>query len=122
MPITELNKEEKRETSGMLRAKVEACRHIQEKRYREESFSLNAEIPGALLDTYCNMTDGANERLIRAFVKKGFSARLYDRIRRVSRTVADLEGSEIIREEHVSEAVMYHAMEGGFNRENGGFL
>ena len=122
VPITELSKEEKRETSAMLRAQVEACRQIQEERYREENFSLNAEIPGALLDEYCKMTDGANERLIRAFVKKGFSARLYDRIRRVARTVADLEGSEIIKEEHVSEAVMYHAMEGGFNRENGGFL
>ena len=68
------------------------------------------------------MTRKAEQKLVNSFVSRGFSVRLYDRIRRVARTIADLAGAETIEEEHVSEAVLYHAMEGGFRGYNGGLI
>ena len=110
------------ETSEMLREKVTRCRQLQEERYRGEPWRLNAQIPSAKLASYCVMSPEAEHKLVHSFVHQGFSARLYDRIRRVARTIADLAGSETVAEEHVSEAILYHAMEGGFRGYNGGLI
>lgn len=120
--IKDLSDKTKGETSAELRKKVTECRLKQEERYRGEGFRLNAQIPSSKLDQYCKMSGEAERKLVRSFVHQGFSARLYDRIRRVARTIADLNDSERIAEEHVSEAILYHAMEGGFQGYNGGLI
>lgn len=119
VPITDLSEKNGGLSSAELRQKVEECRAMQNERYREEAFRLNARIPSSLLERYCGMSEKAEQRLMMTFAKKGFSVRLYDRIRRVARTIADLEQSERIEESHVAEAVMYHALEGGFRSSYG---
>ena len=122
VPIKDLSDKTCGETSAELRKKVTKCRMLQEERYEKETWRLNAQIPSAGLEKYCVLSPEAERKLVHSFVNRGFSVRLYDRIRRVARTIADLAGSEIIAEEHVSEAVLYHAMEGGFRGYNGGLI
>ena len=119
LPPDELIDKKSNETSEMMREKVILCRDIQRNRYVDCAFKTNARVPSSLLAKYCVMSEAAEKSLMLSFVQKGFSVRLYDRIRRVARTIADLDASEIIEEKHVSEAVMYHALEGGFQRVYG---
>jgi len=65
----------------------------------------------AQLEQHCTLNDGAGELLKMAITQLGFSARAYDRILKVSRTIADLAGEETIREEHVSEAIQYRTLD-----------
>lgn len=113
VPFTDLSERNRGESSETLRKKVEACREIQASRYRDEPFRINSQMPSSVLNQYCTMTEPAERKLADAFRKEGFSARLYDRIRRVGRTIADLAGAERIGEEHIAEAVMYHATDIG---------
>lgn len=119
LPPEELGDKGIGESSAKLREKVAACRDIQRIRYEGCGFATNSHIPSSLISKFCNMTGEAEKTLMLSFVQKGFSVRLYDRIRRVSRTIADLDGAETISEAHVSEAIMYHALEGGFQRSYG---
>lgn len=120
VPFQDLSERTRGPSSKEIRAEVERCRTIQAERYRDESFRLNARLPSSALDKYCVMTPEAERKLASAFRSKGFSARLYDRIRRVGRTIADLAGSEKIGEEHITEAVMYHATDIGRRHEQYG--
>lgn len=113
VPFTDISTRNRGESSTELRKKVEVCRNIQAERYREEAFRINSQMPSSVLNKYCLMTEAAERKLATAFQKQGFSARLYDRIRRVGRTIADLAGAERIDEEHIAEAVMYHATDIG---------
>lgn len=122
VPLKDLSDKTCGETSAKLREKVTKCRQLQAERFKEEPWRLNAQIPSAGLDKYCIMTRKAEQKLVNSFVSRGFSVRLYDRIRRVARTIADLAEELIITEAHVSEAVLYHAMEGGFRGYNGGLI
>ncbi|MCQ2421692.1 MAG: YifB family Mg chelatase-like AAA ATPase [Lachnospiraceae bacterium] len=119
VPFEDIRDKGKRNTSAELREAVAACRTLQSKRYESEGWLLNAQIAASSLDKYCVFTEAGAQTLSKSFLSKGFSARLYDRIRRLSRTIADLDGAELIGEEHVKEAVMYHALEGGFRRNYG---
>jgi magnesium chelatase family protein len=65
----------------------------------------------AQLEQYCALNEGASELLKMAITQLGFSARAYDRILKVSRTIADLAGEDTIREEHVSEAIQYRTLD-----------
>ncbi|MBO4696875.1 MAG: YifB family Mg chelatase-like AAA ATPase [Lachnospiraceae bacterium] len=113
VPLKDLSAKNRGETSKEIRAKVEACRQIQAERYKDETFRINSQMPASALSKYCVLSEAAERRLASAFRTEGFSARLYDRIRRVGRTIADLAGSETIGEEHIAEAVMYHATDIG---------
>lgn len=119
LPPDELMDRGQGESSAVMREKVAACREIQRRRFQGCSFQTNSRIPSSLLSQYCEMSEDAEKALMLSFVQKGFSVRLYDRLRRVARTIADLDESGSIEERHVSEAVMYHALEGGFQRVYG---
>lgn len=95
------------EPSSAIRARVNAAR----KRQVERGVDCNAHLSGALLRSSCQL-DGAGEQLMKtAYDAMQLSARSYDRILRVARTIADLDGSDVIQSTHLAEAIQYRTTE-----------
>ncbi len=107
----ELSSFSKSESSEAIRARVNAARTIQLERYKNDGIHANAALTAPLLQKYCIMDDAAKEMLKIVFDKLGLSARGYDRILKVARTIADLEQSEIISEDHIAEAIQYRTLD-----------
>ena len=104
------------ESSAAVRARVTASRTLQQERYRDlPGVRCNAQLPGSALRRYCPMTPAAETILRGAFERLGYSARAYDRILRVARTAADLDGSEVLDTAHLSEALQYRSLDRKFN-------
>ncbi len=99
------------ESSAAIRERVKAARAVQGRRYAGRGFSLNAALPSALTAEVCRLTEGAERTIKAAFSSLGLSARAYDKVLRVSRTIADLEGSERVDARHVAEAVSFRALD-----------
>jgi magnesium chelatase family protein len=101
------------ETSAEIRGRVNAARAFSARRLREagESPITNAAMSPNQLRRYCQMDEAADEILRSAFTDLGLSARGHDRILRVARTIADLEGSEVIGAAHIAEAVQYRSLD-----------
>lgn len=102
---------QKEESSSSIRQRVNAARHLQQQRYQGLGFSCNANLPAPAVNRFCPMDDGATALLSRAFDTMGLSARAYDRILKVSRTIADLDGAEVISRRHIAEAVQYRSLD-----------
>ena len=95
------------EDSAAVRARVNAARAIQQKRFEGTGISCNAYMTPSMLAQFCTL-DAAGEKLMKnAFDKMGLTARSHDRILRVARTIADLDGAEHIEPIHLSEAIQY---------------
>jgi len=95
------------EASGTVRARVTAARVRQQQRYEEERVGTNAELTPSLLAQHCQL-DRDSLRLLRTAVDRlGLSARGYDRIRKVARTIADLAGDAQIAADHIAEALQF---------------
>ena len=88
-----------------------AARGRQHQRYAAHGISCNAQLTPKLLRRYCTPTPAADRLLRLAFEKMGLSARAYDRVLKVSRTIADLDGAEQIDSVHVSEAIQYRNLD-----------
>ena len=99
------------ESSAVIRRRVEAARAIQRERYRELGVGCNARLDPAQLRRFCVLTPKAQELLGQAYDKLGLSGRSYDRLLRVSRTIADLAGEETIQAEAVAEAIQYRNLD-----------
>lgn len=99
------------ETSAQIRERVNKARRIQVKRYEGTGITCNARLTPDMLKEYCKTTDDANEYLRISFDRLGMSARAYDRILKVARTVADLEGSEIIKKSHIFTAISFRSLD-----------
>ena len=98
------------EPSETVRARVTAARELQRERFKNDGIRTNAEMKGELIRRYCNPT-GESEKLLRdAFKRLQLSARAYQRVLKVARTIADLENSPEIRPEHYAEAIQYRSM------------
>jgi magnesium chelatase family protein len=108
----ELRSESGGETSEVVRGRVEEAREIQLNRFATEDETLtNASMPSRLVMRYCKLDYPIESMLERAMDSLNFSARAYDRILKVSRTLADLEGSFDIKVEHVMEAIQYRNLD-----------
>ena len=100
------------ETSAVVRARVEAARARQAARFATTEIATNAAIPAAQVRRCCPLNADALALLEGAVTRGALSARAFDRIARVARTIADLAGSDAIAREHVSEALAYRGAEG----------
>ncbi|MBQ7219250.1 MAG: YifB family Mg chelatase-like AAA ATPase [Ruminococcus sp.] len=99
------------ETSAEIRRRVNAAREIQTARFEGTSTKCNAHIEAAQFEQVCVMDDKADRMLKAAFDKLNLTARAYDRIMKVARTIADLDRSEVIRSPHISEAIQYRSLD-----------
>lgn len=107
----------KRETSAEIKRRVNSAREIQRQRFKGTSISCNAHMPPRLVRQYCKMTPEAKAVLIGAFKTMGFSARVNDKILRTARTIADLNGNELISIEDISEAIQYRTIDRLYNQK-----
>lgn len=109
---TQRTKASKGESSASIRERVIRARQIQEKRYAGiKGIHCNAQMTTALLQQYAALDEQCTERLRSAMKRLNLSARAYDRIVKVARTIADLAGSENIQSCHIAEAVGYRNMD-----------
>ena len=99
------------ESSAQIRERVERARKIQSERYKETGITCNARLTPALMQKYCELTPTASAMLKTAFDKMGMSGRAYDRILKVARTIADLEGADLIDAPHIAQALQFRSLD-----------
>ncbi len=107
----ELAQDEKSEESAVLRERILAARRIQFGRLEPFRIYCNAQMTPRTLRRFCKLDAESEKQMENAITKLGLSARAYDRILRVSRTMADLEGQEKIQSRHVAEAIQYRTLD-----------
>ena len=108
----DITSEQTGEKSTAIRERVIAARQRQQKRFADRpKITCNARMGTKELKGYCALDEFATELLKNAMNDLNFSARAYDRILKVARTMADLAGSENVRSEHVSEAIQYRSLD-----------
>ena len=111
VPISDINSEQREESSAEVRKRVIAAREIQRRRFAGTSIHSNAMMNSAMLREFCPL--GATERTIleRAMERLNLSARAYDRIIKVARTIADLDNQAEISAAHIAEAINYRTLD-----------
>jgi len=112
VPFRELNDARLSERSETIRERVIEARQIQEKRFENmKGIYCNAQMSAKVLRKVCILDDAGNAILKNAMEKLGFSARAYDRILKVARTIADIDKQQDIRAEHLAEAIQYRSLD-----------
>ncbi len=99
------------EKSAEIKKRVNEARKIQQKRFEGTGISCNAKMTPQMTKDYCVLTDEADSLLKMSFEKLGLSARAYDKILRIARTIADLDKSENIEMSHIAEALQYRSLD-----------
>ncbi len=112
--FSELSDNEKGESSAEIKARVNTARRIQHLRFKGTDVNDNAHMTAEMTRKFCILTDNASKMLQSSFEKLGLSARAYDKILRVARTIADLDGSENIDVKHIAEAIQYRSLDRKF--------
>jgi magnesium chelatase family protein len=110
----ELSDAKKGESSELIRARVNTARRIQIKRFEGTTVTCNANMTAEMTRKYCILTENASAMLKSSFDRLGLSARAYDKILRVARTIADLDGAEFIDVKHIAEAIQYRSLDRKF--------
>lgn len=111
VPYQKLNSYKKEETSEEIRKRVNKARQIQLERYKGQKIFSNSELTPTLIEKYCKLDNKSKKVLEEAFEKLGLSARAYERILKVARTIADLENSRDIKTQHLAEAIQYRSLD-----------
>jgi len=113
----ELSSREPGESSESIRHRVVRAREVQTRRFRgRKSIYANANMQSKEIREFCRLDAAGEELLKMAITKLGHSARAYDRILKVGRTIADMADSAEIRPEHISEAIQYRSLDRAFLR------
>ena len=110
----DLESKDKEESSAAIKERVDRARKIQLERYKGESIFSNSNLTPELMNKYCALSSECSELLRSAFEKLGLSARAHNRILKVARTIADLDGAGEIGISHLAEAVRYRALDRKF--------
>ena len=112
VPFEKLSEERKGESSVEIRKRVTAARDIQTKRFKTfENVHYNAQMNTKQIRQFCKLDENSKQLLKTAMERLNLSARAYDRILKVARTIADLEGIEHINGAHISEAIQYRSLD-----------
>src|SRR5881628_1708103 len=111
VPYKDLTGGRMAESSETIRHRVIAARNVQLRRFFDEHIYSNAQMGPRHIRKYCVLTPDCEKIMENAVTKLGFSARGYDRILKVARTIADLEGAEDLQAKHLSEAVQYRTLD-----------
>ena len=106
----ELSETKDAEPSGIIKVRIEKAHVIQKQRF-SDGILYNGQMNAKLIKKYCVLNNGANELLKKAMNELGLSARPYNKILKVARTIADLAASQDILAEHIAEAVQYRSMD-----------
>ena len=99
------------ESSAAIAARVTQARNLQQERFKGTKVHCNAQMNARLIKKHCELDQNGHRMLELAGEKLGFSARSYSRILKVARTIADLAGSEAIRDQHLAEAIQYRSLD-----------
>jgi len=102
------------ECSRIIRERVNRVRKVQMDRYRSYRFFSNSQLQPSMISRFCRLDEKCKALLSSAFEKLGLSARAHNRILKVSRTIADMDGSEDIRPQHLAEAIQYRSLDRRF--------
>ena len=111
VPFDDLSQERRGEKSAVIRERVINARNIQTKRFENTKVHYNSQMGPKELDTFCDLDDHSKHLIKVVMEKLNLSARAYDRIIRVGRTIADLDNSETILSKHISEAIQYRSLD-----------
>jgi magnesium chelatase family protein len=112
VPFEKLSEERKGEPSTAIRKRVTAARDIQSERFKDSAkVHYNAQMTTRQIRKYCVLDETSKQLLKTAMERLNLSARAYDRILKVSRTIADIEGVETIQGSHISEAIQYRSLD-----------
>ncbi len=115
--FNQLSATEEGEPSSEIRKRVNKARAIQLERFKGTSITCNARMTPSMTRKYCILSDDASKILQSSFEKLGLSARAYDKILKVARTIADLDNSDSIEKKHIFEAIQYRSLDRKFWKE-----
>jgi magnesium chelatase family protein len=111
VPFRELSNDRNGTDSETIRDQVIRARQVQQERFREQPGGLNGTMAPRQIRKYCKLAGDAEALLKTAMEEMGLSARAHDKILRVSRTIADLDGAETIQAQHLTEAINYRTLD-----------
>lgn len=107
-------KQKSSETSQEIQKRVLDCHKIQCERYKNEDFSHNSHIPSSRLEEFCFLGKKEQDYMEQVYQKMEFTARIYHKILRTARTIADLEQEKMIKVRHLNEAICYRNVDKKF--------
>ena len=110
VPFEDLRGKGTGEPSNLIRQRVSAARERQRERFGQDSTRTNARMSIQEIEAYCPLDRGCQAMMERAFRRMNLSARAYQRLRKVARTIADLDGAADIQEKHLGEAIRYRSL------------
>ncbi len=111
LSLDELNQSTEGESSEAIRERVLACRERQLQRFGKDRWNVNAAMPPAAIRRYCRLTTSQSLLLRQAMERLNLSARAYDRILKVARTIADLNDQSDLADNHLMEAIQYRSLD-----------
>ena len=113
------SKETKEETSAEIKKRVDAARAVQQRRFAGTAVTCNAKMTESPIERFCALSEKGKNILAGVFDKLGLSARAYNKILKLARTIADLDGSDDIQDAHLFEAIRYRNLDRRIYSDNG---
>ena len=113
------SKETKEETSAEIKKRVDAARAVQQRRFAGTAVTCNAKMTESQIERFCALSEKGKNILAGVFDKLGLSARAYNKILKLARTIADLDGSDDIQDAHLFEAIRYRNLDRRIYSDNG---
>jgi magnesium chelatase family protein len=107
----DLKSKKEEESSASIKKRIDFARAVQTKRFKSSKVHSNASMTHEQFKAYCKLDEESEKLLKTAFETLSLSARAHDRILKVARTIADLEGSENIEINHIAEAIQYRSLD-----------